>query len=123
MTRFAEEFQVTAFAQLQSVYGESCKLRQIAGRTRADSGVLSAGTATDTSFTGVRRKVTRSEVAQQGGRVEVQDSVFETGSEDLGAVIPDIGDVVLAGSGFAELWRVVSTAKTSGGIWQLFARL
>lgn len=123
MTRFAEEFQGTAFAQLQSTFGEACKLRQVAGRTRADSGILSAGTATDTSFIGVRRKVTRSEVAQGGGRVKVEDAVFDASADDLGAVIPAVGDVVLAGDSYSELWRVVYTAKTSGGIWQLFARL
>ena len=122
MSRFAEAFQGTAFEQLQEVFGDACKLRQISGVTRADSGIVSGGSATDTAFTGVARKVTKSEVAQGGGRVNVDDVVFDVTPADLGAVVPVNGDLVLAGASFSEEWRVVRVAQTSGGIYQLFAR-
>ena len=121
MTTFEDDFQ-DAWDDLADQLGEAVTLRKTTGRRRDSTGTMTAGNEVDTTITkAFRRRAVKEDKADRGGRLSIDEVLFDLPADELGDVEPKAGDLVIANAG-AETWHVLSARKTGAGSWEARAR-
>ncbi len=101
--------------------GKTITYRRVTERRALSTGHLSEGNTEDIeSIQGVRRRVSRRQVSDYGGRLRLEDSAWVIHQDDLGELTPKEGDQVVVSS--SESWTVLWGELRADGSWKVYAR-